>query len=166
MVVPAPCEAILCPALGSSREERYEVLEAGPAEGDKDEGPGASLRDLRLFSLGKRLLREGTPSLCVNILGRDQRMDPGSALKGPAVGQEEQAGTDAQQGPPCRCGRTLCVTKHWKILAREAGESPHTPTLSTGLKGEPYNCDMSPPALSALSPMSYPLFSPPACPKS
>lgn len=154
----------MCPALGSSREEKHGVLEAGPAEGDKDEGPGASLRELRLFSLGKR---GGNSSLCVNIFGRAQRMDPGSALKGPAVGQEEQAGTDARQGPPCRCGTTLWVTKHWKMLAREAGESPHTPTLSKGLMGEPDNCDiMSPPALSALSPVSHTPFSPPACPKS
>lgn len=88
-----------------------------------------SLRKLRLFSLGKRLLREGNSSVCINIRGRGQRMDLGSALKGPAVGQEEQAGTDAQE-----CGRTLWVTKHWKRLARGAGESPYT-HFSNNVKG-------------------------------
>lgn len=59
-----------------------------------------SLRKLRLFSLGKRLLREGNSSVCINIRGRGQRMDLGSALKGPAMGQEEQAGTDGQEVSP------------------------------------------------------------------
>lgn len=95
-------------------------------------------------------------------------MDPGSAPWGPGVGQEEQAGADAREVPPGYVEELCCAgVQALEQIGQRGWGSPHTPTFPTVLKGESHNCDItSPPALSALSPMSHLPFSPPACPKS
>ncbi|RMB93967.1 hypothetical protein DUI87_29552 [Hirundo rustica rustica] len=59
---------------------------------------------------------------------------PGSAQWGPAMRQEEWAGTDAQEVPPEHEEELLCaVTEHWNRLPRESVESPLLEIFQTHL---------------------------------
>ncbi|KAJ7395358.1 hypothetical protein BTVI_155288 [Pitangus sulphuratus] len=117
-------------------EEVFIEVRVPPGTRAKDVRCSLGSRDIALAVCGQELLQGKLFDSTVTDEGTWTLEDgPGSARGCPAMGQEERAGTAAQEAPPEHEEELLAcaVTKHWNRLPRLGVESPSLETFQSHL---------------------------------